>query len=305
MSALDGQRIAVFLGGCSGEREVSLRSGASIAAALRRLGAQVQEVDPSSDAWSLAPDTALAFLALHGEGGEDGTIQEALESMRMPYTGSGVDSSRLAFDKAASKTVFEEVGLPTLPSVRLWDLGDRSNPNIEFPLVIKPICGGSSLHLHFVDSKEEWDTLVPSLPRSIDFLVERKVSGREFTVGVLAERALPIVEILPKDGRYDYANKYTPGGASYQCPASLPAEGAEKMATHGLEAFRALGCRDYGRVDVMMEACGSQWLLEVNTLPGMTETSLLPKAAAAAGLEFDQLCEAMALAAWRRSENTP
>lgn len=300
MSEVSGKRVAVFAGGVSGEREVSLRSGASIAASLRRMGAEVFEVDPMESGWTLPENADLAFLALHGEGGEDGAIQNVLEKIGVPYTGSDEASSRLAFDKQAAKTVFLREGVPTPPSIGLNELERSGTAPFGFPRVVKPVCGGSSLHLYFVDDQEAWHQLIPTLP-AIDFLVEREIRGREFTVGLLGGQALPIVEIVPKDGRYDYSNKYTKGGARYDCPAHLDPGVAKQMMAIGSQAFEVLGCRDYGRVDVMMDGDGSLFALEVNTLPGMTETSLLPKAAAAAGLSFDQLCSTMAELAWRRT----
>jgi len=286
--------ITVMLGGPSAEREVSLRSGAAVAQALRRLGHRVNELDPQAPDWVLPKGTELVFLVLHGTYGEDGTVQERLEGLGVPYTGSGPEASRLAFDKPLSKERFLAAGVPTArfavidsPNAR-WPLG--WNP----PLVLKPARQGSSVGLQFVERVADWHrALAEALRYDSRVLMEERIAGRETTVGILGGRALPLVEVRPKSGAYDYQNKYTPGCTEYLCPAPFEEAASARIQAAGCKAFEALGGRDYGRVDVMVRPTGEPVVLEVNTLPGMTQTSLLPKAAAAAGLSYAQLCQRM------------
>lgn len=285
--------IAVFLGGPSAEREVSLRSGAAVAAALRTRGRPVVEIDPSGS-WSLPAGIDVVFLALHGTYGEDGTVQAELERLGVPYTGCGVEASRVAFDKAETKHRLLAAGVPTAPFTVVeradapWPAGWRP------PVVLKPVRQGSSVGLQFVDRVEDWPAaLAAALAHDDTVLVEERILGREVTVGILEDRALPLVEVRPRSGAYDYQSKYTRGATQYLCPAPFDPAVTARLQAAGLEAFRAVGGRDYARVDVMVAADGSPSVLEVNTLPGMTETSLLPMAAAAAGLDFTGLCERM------------
>ena len=293
--------ITVMLGGPSAEREVSLRSGASVAAALRTLGHDVVELDPRESGWKLTPGTQVVFLALHGTYGEDGTVQEELEKLRVPYTGCDVFASRIGFDKALTKQRCVAAGVPTARSFVLesaktpWPMG--WNP----PMVIKPVRQGSSVGLQFVERVEEWPAaLTESLRHDSQVLVEEKIIGRECTVGILDDKALPIVEVRPKSGVYDYRTKYSVGATEYFCPAPFDAATTERVQAAGLAAFKAIGGRDYSRVDVMVRANGDPVVLEVNTLPGMTETSLLPKAAAAAGIGYAELCQRMVELALKR-----
>ena len=293
--------ITVMLGGPSAEREVSLRSGASVAAALRTLGHDVVELDPREPGWKLTPGTQVVFLALHGTYGEDGTVQEELEKLRVPYTGCDVFASRIGFDKALTKQRCVAAGVPTARSFVLesaktpWPMG--WNP----PMVIKPVRQGSSVGLQFVERVEEWPAaLTESLRHDSQVLVEEKIIGRECTVGILDDKALPIVEVRPKSGVYDYRTKYSVGATEYFCPAPFDAATTERVQAAGLAAFKAIGGRDYSRVDVMVRANGDPVVLEVNTLPGMTETSLLPKAAAAAGIGYAELCQRMVELALKR-----
>ncbi|MGO8675448.1 MAG: D-alanine--D-alanine ligase [Limisphaerales bacterium] len=286
--------ITVMLGGPSAEREVSLSSGTAVAKALRSLGHRVNELDPQAPGWELAEGTQVVFLALHGTYGEDGTVQEELERVGVPYTGCGPEASRVAFDKALSKQRFLAAGVPTArftvidsPAVR-WPMG--WNP----PVVLKPVRQGSSVGLQFVERVADFSrALAEALRYDSRVLMEEKITGRETTVGILAGRALPVVEIRPKTGAYDYQNKYTPGCTEYLCPAPFDEAAGGRIQAAGFMAFEAIGGRDYGRVDVMVRPNGEPVVLEVNTLPGMTQTSLLPKAAAAAGLSYAQLCQRM------------
>jgi len=294
--------ITVMLGGPSAERAVSLRSGAAVSRALRSLGHTVQELDPREDGWTLPAGTDLVFLALHGTYGEDGTVQRRLDQLGVPYTGCDARASELAFDKLETKKCCLAAGLAT-PRFTLvhsasagWPVGWRP------PVVVKPVRQGSSVGLHFVDRVEDWrDALAEAFQHDSRLLVEERVLGRESTVGLLGGEALPIVEVRPKQGGYDYRNKYTPGATDYFCPADFAPATAARIQACALGAFRAIGGRDYARVDVMVRPEGEPVVLEVNTLPGMTETSLLPKAAAARGISFPQLCQRMAELALRRA----
>jgi D-alanine-D-alanine ligase len=286
--------IAVLLGGPSAEREVSLRSGAGVARALRLLGHTVHEVDPKDGTFVLPAGTDVVFLALHGTYGEDGTVQEQLEKLGVPYTGCDVESSRLAFDKVQTKQRCIEAAVPTAKFVVVdsekapWPMG------WEPPLVVKPVCQGSSVGLQFVERVADWSAaLRESFRYGSALLVEERIEGRETTVGILHGRALPIVEVRPKAGAYDYRNKYTAGCTEYLCPAPFDEPVTRRIQDAALGAFKAIGGRDYARVDVMVRPGGEPVVLEVNTLPGMTETSLLPKAAAAVGISYAELCQYM------------
>jgi len=294
--------ITVMLGGPSAEREVSLRSGAAVAAALRSLGHEVHELDPRDDNWVLPPGTEVVFLALHGTYGEDGTVQRHLEGLGVPYTGCDPEASRLGFDKLLTKERLVAAGVPTARYIVI-ESPDASWPaGWDPPVVLKPVCQGSSVGLQFVERVADWGKGVAGALRFDGrVLMEEKIIGRECTVGILADRPLPIVEVRPKQGGYNYQNKYTAGCTDYFCPAAFPAESTMRIQAAALAAFRAIGGRDYARVDVMVRSNGEPVVLEVNTLPGMTETSLLPKAAAAAGKDYAQLCQEMIDLALSRS----
>jgi D-alanine-D-alanine ligase len=286
--------ITVMLGGPSAERAVSLRSGAAVAAALRSCGHNVFNLDPQDRNWNLPDRTDVVFLALHGTYGEDGAVQERLEELGVPYTGCGPEASRVAFDKVQTKHRCVAAGVPTAPFVVLnsasagWPSGWRP------PVVLKPVRQGSSVGLQFVERIEEWPkALAEAIRHDAEVLMEQKIEGRETTVAILDERALPVVEIRPKQGAYDYGNKYTVGATEYFCPAPFDPPTTARIQAAGLAAFHAVGGRDYARVDIMVRASGEPVVLEVNTLPGMTETSLFPKAAAAAGLSYPDLCQKM------------
>lgn len=301
MSSSASQRIVVMAGGWSAEREVSLRSGAAAARALRGLGHEVIEFDPRGEDWDLPDGTRAVFLALHGTYGEDGGVQARLEALGVPYTGCDANASRVAFDKALTKARCQAAGVRT-PAGIVVDRLDASWPEgVPGPWVVKPVCQGSSVGLVFLDSPEGWHrALATAFEHDRRVLVESRIVGRELTVGILDGAALPVVEVRPKCGVYDYGNKYTSGATEYTCPAELGSEVEGAVQRAALGAFAAVGGRDYGRVDVMVDGEGAAWVLEVNTLPGMTETSLLPKAAAAAGLGFPSLCERILEMALRR-----
>lgn len=294
-------KITVMLGGPSAEREVSLRSGAAVAAALRSLGHDVFELDPVTAAWELPLGTEVVFLALHGTYGEDGAVQRQLEKLGVPYTGCGPEASRLAFDKHLTKQRCVAAGVPT-PRFVLVESASASWPmGWNPPVVLKPVCQGSSVGLQFVERVSDWSAaLTEALRHDSRALVEEKVNGRETTVGILDGEPLPVVEVRPKTGVYDYQTKYTAGSSEYFCPAPFDRETTRRIQRAALGAFHAIGGRDYARVDVMVKADGTPAVLEVNTLPGMTETSLLPKAAATAGIGYAQLCQKMVDLALRR-----
>lgn len=294
--------ITVMLGGPSAEREVSLRSGAAVAQALRSLGHTVNELDPREEGWVLPAGTDVVFLALHGTYGEDGTVQGQLDELGVPYTGCDAEASRIAFDKHLTKQRCVAARVPTPRSVLVetkkapWPRG--WNP----PLVLKPVRQGSSVGLQFVEQVSDWgEALADALRHDSQVLVEERIVGRETTVGILEGKPLPLVEVRVKKGNYDYHNKYTPGSSEYLCPAPFDEADTARIQEAGLGAFNAIGGRDYARVDVMVRESGEPFVLEVNTLPGMTETSLLPKAAAAAGIEYPALCQRMVDLALRRA----
>lgn len=291
-----------MLGGPSAEREVSLRTGQAAAGALRSLGHNVTELDPIPGAWSLEENTDVVFLALHGTYGEDGAVQTELERLGVPYTGCDSASSRVAFDKAATKERCLEAGVPTARYAVLRDARSPLPGAVQLPLVLKPVRQGSSVGLRFVNRPEEWaEALAHSLQFDSEVLAEERVLGRETTVAILDGEALPIVEVRPKAGAYDYSNKYTAGATEYFCPAPFDPAATLRIQKAALGAFHAVGGRDYGRIDIMVTRDEQPIVLEVNTLPGMTETSLLPKAAAAAGISYSELCQRMIDLALRRS----
>jgi len=297
----DRLKITVMLGGPSAEREVSLRSGAAVAGALRSLGHEVHELDPQDESWVLPPKTDVVFLALHGTYGEDGTVQRRLDKLGAVYTGCDADSSRVAFDKVLTKQRCVKMGVPT---AKFHVVNSEKSPwpnGWQPPLVVKPVRQGSSVGLQFVERVGDWGAaLAAALKFDSAALIEEKIPGRETTVAILDGCALPVVEVRPKAGSYDYRNKYTAGRTEYFCPADFDAATTQRIQDAALRAFAAVGGRDYARVDVMVRPNGEPVVLEVNTLPGMTETSLLPKAAAAAGLNYAQLCQRMVDLALKR-----
>jgi D-alanine-D-alanine ligase len=286
--------VTVMLGGPSAEREVSLRSGAAVVAALHSLGHTVHQVDPREPSWQLPPGTEVVFLALHGSYGEDGTVQEQLEKLGVPYTGCGPEASRFAFDKVLAKQRFVAAGVPTA-RFEVFDTHTAPWPaGWEPPVVLKPVCQGSSIGLQFVYNVEQWPAALAEAFRfDSRVLMEEKIEGRETTVGILGVRPLPVVEIRVHHGAFDYKNKYTAGAARHFCPADFDPTATARIQAAALAAFRAVGGRDFARVDVMVRRDVEPVVLEVNTLPGMTELSVLPEAAAAGGLNFAQLCQRM------------
>jgi D-alanine-D-alanine ligase len=298
---LRSRKVAVLLGGPGSEREVSLRSGAAVARALQSLGAIVEEVDVKDSGFSLPSDVDLAYNMIHGTFGEDGQIQEILERRGVPYTGEGIKGSHLAFDKILSKTRFDEEGVPT---GRWHVITDGEFPRLDPPFVVKAPRQGSSVGVHIIKDVASLRAALEDCFRfGEEVLVEEFFPGRELTVGILGDEALPIIEIVPREGFYDYEHKYTKGASEYFVPAEIGGEATQAVQHAALSAKRALGLEVYSRVDVLLASDGRLNVLEINTIPGMTETSLLPKAAAVAGLDFPALCERIASLSLQRSPN--
>jgi D-alanine-D-alanine ligase len=288
------KKIAVLMGGPGSERDVSLATGRGVSKALRSLGADVVDVDVRDEDFQLPKDVDLAFLTIHGTFGEDGTLQKILEDRGVSYTGEGVEGSRSAFDKFLTKEKFRAHNVVT-PEWEVIEVGQR--PKIPVPLVVKPPCQGSTVGVVIVKNESELDSAIKEAGKyDRKLLVEKFVSGRELTIGILGDQALPILEIIPKGGFYDFTNKYpflnpqAGGGAEHVCPARIDEKKTAEIQELALRAFRALGLQVYGRVDVILSDSGEPFVLEVNTIPGMTEASLLPEAAAAAGIGYVDLC---------------
>jgi D-alanine-D-alanine ligase len=291
-----GLRVGVLMGGISAEREVSLRSGKAVEKALRAQGLVVEGIDVGADIVEKlsAAQMDLAFIALHGRGGEDGTIQGLLELLGVPYTGSGVLASALAMNKIYSKQIFEFSGLKT-PPYQVQRKGDplpASASSLAFglPAVVKPAGEGSTIGVTIVGEEEQLGEACEKAFRfGSTILIEQYIPGKEITAGVLGGEVLPPIEIVPSSGFYDYRAKYTTGMTDYRVPAPLPPDVIRRIQESGMRAHRALGCEGFSRVDFRLGEDGIPFVLEVNTVPGMTETSLFPKAAAAAGYDFPAL----------------
>jgi D-alanine-D-alanine ligase len=308
-------RIGVLMGGFSTEREISLKSGKAVYDSLSQLGLKVVAIDIKTD--NLEENTQLirankidiAFIALHGRFGEDGQIQELLDNLKVPYTGSGAMASRLAMDKIASRQIFETHGLG-VPKYKVenrfsynadWKM---QNNSLVFPLVVKPATHGSSIGLSIVDIKEDLDKAV-NLAFSFDekIIIEEYIKGREVTVGVLDEKPLPVIEIIPKKRFFDYEAKYQVGMTDYIVPAQLEDGISKKIQEAGLLAHKLLGCFGCSRIDMILSQDNLPYILEVNTIPGLTTTSLLPKAAKVVGIDFNQLCLKLIQLAYDKAQN--
>ena len=294
MKASLPKRIAVLMGGPGSERDVSMATGKGVVKALRSLGAEVSDVDVKGADFDLPDGTELAFIALHGTFGEDGQVQKILEDRGVAYTGEGVAESELAFDKIRSKEAFRQHGITT-PYWQIITLGQR--PTIPIPFVIKAPRQGSTVGVHIIRNEREVDAAIADASTyDRELLVEKFIPGRELTIGILGDQALPIIEIIPKGGFYDFTNKYpflnpsAGGGAEHVCPANIPDEQTRAIQDLALRAHRSLGLQVYSRVDIMLPDEGEPSVLEINTIPGMTEASLLPEAAAVAGIGYPELC---------------
>lgn len=283
-------KVAVLHGGTSSEREVSLRSGRAVAAALTAAGCKVSEIDVQGTDFVLPRGTDVVFPVLHGTFGEDGQLQAILDRKGVPYVGSDALASYNAFNKIRSKQIFVTEGVPT-PSYEILLRKGARGFALPYPVFVKPAREGSSVGAHRVMTRNEIDAAIEDAFKYDEYvLVEELVEGRELTVGILGDEPLPVVEIKPRDGWYDYTNKYTKGRTDYIAPAELSPGEASGVQFTARRAYAALGCRHLGRVDILLASDGTPYVLEVNTMPGFTETSLLPKAAKAAGIGFEQLC---------------
>jgi D-alanine-D-alanine ligase len=289
-------KVAVLLGGKSAEREISIMSGSGVLKALRSKGVDAHAFDPSErDLFDLKREGfARCFIALHGRGGEDGTLQGALEVLGVPYTGSGVMGSAIGMDKWRSKMIWLASGLPT-PNYRILSAADDWSEvarDLGLPLIVKPANEGSTLGLTKVTGARQ-------LPAAYELaadkyhdlaLAEQFIEGPEYTASILVDTALPLIRIEAPQGNYDYQNKYFSDDTKYICPCGLDAIKEEALNALALKAFELLGCTGWGRIDLMLDAKGNPWLLEVNTSPGMTGHSLVPMAARAVGISYEDLC---------------
>lgn len=288
-------KVAVLMGGSSAEREISLMSGNAVLAALVRSGVDARAFDPAERSlWALKEEGfCRVFIALHGRGGEDGTVQGALELLGIPYTGSGVMASALCMDKWRTKMVWHAEHLPTpawhiLKADSDWD---AVAAELGLPLFVKPAREGSSIGATKVTRAAHLRTAFEDAAKHDPLvLAEQFVAGEELTVAFLGKQALPLVRIVAPGGNYDWQNKYFSGETKYFCPSGLPESAEETIQDLVMEAARLLDCRGWGRADLIMDATGKPWLLEMNTVPGMTGHSLVPMAARAAGIGFDALC---------------
>lgn len=309
-------KVAVLMGGNSAEREVSLQTGGAVAEALRKLGHHVSEIDAARrDLPAVLEDDGrpdAVFLALHGRGGEDGTVQGLLEVMRIPYTGSGILASAVTMDKIFTKRLIEHGGIPVpedLIFTRGYDAGtapDIVAETLSYPVMVKPASEGSSIAVSQVTGPGQ---LVRALDEALEYdrrvLVEEFISGRNLTVGILGEEpvVLPVLEIIPLEGFYDYRAKYEKGRSEYEVPASLTTDQTRRAQEFSLRCFEMLDCASIARVDlILQQGTGEFFVLEVNTIPGMTETSLVPKAAAAAGMSFVEVVDAILSGAGLKTE---
>lgn len=297
---MKNRKTAVLMGGFGGEREISLKSGKAVLEALKNRGYNAIGIDVGDYLIDRLKEEKVetAFIALHGPVGEDGTVQAVLEFLRIPYTGSGVAASSAAMDKVISKRVFEAVGIPTAQ----WELIERDEPfpkTVTRPMVIKPANGGSSLAVTIIAEDSAEAQIREAVSRAFEVcdsaIAETYIPGREITVGVLDGEPLGCVEIRPKEGFYDYEHKYTPGCSDYLAPAPLDENAASLIRSLGGKVYKALGCRGAARVDFRLPPDGGPVVLELNTIPGLTEVSLLPKSAAVVGIEFGELIERMLL----------
>lgn len=283
------------MGGPGSEHKVSMATGQAVLNALQAAGLDASEWVIDSHEVPTAEGVGLVFNTIHGTFGEDGELQKQLEAQGVAYTGAGSGSSLLAFDKVASKKRFIEAGVPTPASETVDCSNGVQMPQMSLPYVVKPPREGSSVGVHIVKTEEEANAAISDAAQYGDeVLVEQFVEGKELTVGIVDDEVFPIVHIAPRSGFYDMANKYPwmtgEGGTDYYCPADLDLEQTKKVQDAALAAHRALGIEVYSRVDVLLDADGSPFVLEANTIPGMTESSLLPKAAKEAGYSFGRLC---------------
>ncbi|MBR6027407.1 MAG: D-alanine--D-alanine ligase [Neisseriaceae bacterium] len=291
----DFGKVAVLSGGFSNERDVSLNSGMAVLNALKSKGIDAHLFDPKEQAlYELHKQGfQVAFNVLHGTFGEDGVVQGALESMNIPYTGCGVLSSAVSMDKYRTRLLWESAGLPNVPYVVLHDDSDFDavEQQLGLPLFVKPACEGSSIGVVMISKKGELAKVYPTLKQYRgEILAEKAISGGEYACAIIGNRALPTIRIIPKGQWYDFEAKYQRDDTIYQCPSDLSDDDEKKMQDLALKAFAVIDGKDWGRVDFLRDENGELYLLEVNTVPGMTAHSLVPKAARQIGLEFSELC---------------
>lgn len=302
--SLKSLKVGVILGGVSSERSISIRSGKAVLKALKRLGIKSIAIDPKDRTRMNRCLKAIdvAFIALHGKGGEDGQIQKILEQKKIPYTGSSPAATLNSFDKLRSKRIFRRFKVPSPPYVLVGRKDWRKKLiRIKPPVFIKPLQEGSSVGVFELSGLQNADLkMKKAFAHYPELLAEKAVKGREFTVGILNHRALPAIELIPSRDFFDYKAKYTPGMTRYEIPVSLSRKDEERLKRVALKAHRALKLYDFSRVDLMRDRNGRFDVLEVNSIPGLTEMSLLPKAAKAAGISFEQLCAGLLVNAFKR-----
>ena len=299
-------RVGVLMGGQSSEREISLKTGKAISAALKRRGYGVSAIDvDASLPWQLrSKKVTVAFLALHGPGGEDGTVQGLLETLGIPYTGSGVRASAIAMDKATTKSILSAHQIPVARGVVLENEYPQRLPprGLKWPVVVKPSCEGSTIGVSIVRNSKNWRS---ALSRAYQYdtkvIVESYIEGREIAIGVIDQRALPAVEIQAPGGFYDYQAKYQKQDTQYLCPAPVTQSQLNRMRVLAVQAYQIIGCAGAARVDFRLSKQGRPYVLEINTIPGMTERSLLPMATSQAGMTYDRLVEQILKLALRPS----
>lgn len=291
---MDLGKVAVLMGGKAAEREVSLKSGQAVTIALQSQGIDATALDVKSleDIQSVAQDYDRAFIALHGRWGEDGVVQAILEDLGVPYTGSGMAASAVAMDKLRTKWMWLGAGLPTPKFIWVSDLLplEIDSFSIPFPVIVKPSHEGSSIGMRKVINKAELvDAVAFAQQYDSEVLIEQWITGREYTVGVLNNRALPLIELKTTHDFYDFEAKYQSNDTQYICPCDLDSETQQNIQALVLKAFNVIGAKGWGRVDLMLDECNQPWLIELNSVPGMTDHSLVPMAAKAAGLSFEKL----------------
>jgi D-alanine-D-alanine ligase len=291
-------KIAVLMGGISSEREVSMASGKAVASGLRKAGFSVMEEEITSSNLTLDDSVDLAFVALHGRFGEDGGVQQQLLDLAIPFTGSSVVSCKNSFDKVKTRSILRQLGIPVASGELLQSAQERS---LSLPVVVKPPKEGSSVGCHVVRSEEEWVTAFADTASFCeDVLVEEYIPGRELTVGIVGDQILPVIEISPQGEWYDFNAKYESDQTIYQVPAQLTSSVSEELQAMAWEVFKGLDAMDLARVDFRLDPNNRPFVLELNAIPGFTESSLLPKAAAAVGISFSDLCCRIVEAAWAR-----
>ena len=292
------KKIGVLMGGLSEEREISLKSGAAVVKALQNMGYKAVSVDVSGKGVVkdlMDQKIEVAFIALHGRGGEDGTIQGLLEIMQIPYTGSGVRASAIAMDKATAKAIFIECGVPT-PEFKLMSGKVNAKSPIGLPVIVKPASQGSTIGIGLVETDNDYKAaLTEAYKYDERVLVEKFIKGRELTVSVIGETVYPTVEIIPKDGIYDFKAKYVKGETEFKAPAVLDEDTERRVRLAARAAYDCIGCTGGARVDIVINREGEPFVLEVNTVPGMTDLSLFPMAAAARGVGYGAIVEELLL----------